>query len=412
MPSSMCCPLGDWLQRSIGSSLHCRCSSGAKTPALLMQPPRLVEVATSGAVVTRYGATAGLRASSTSDPAERLLGRDRLGRRAARCSPAPSTAGWPSAGRGPAARAGALTQHARPAWPGRAAPTRCSRPGRSLGAASSTWVGGEQRGVVERVAGDRQAPALDRVGEEHARPVADLRRTRGSAASSASRSWPPRSVTSGASSSSECSAHAGPRPRSARRRGSACAASAPGRPKSDWYSSLGMSSIQARSDSPPGSAKAACSRRPYFASTTCQPAASELRRASWSIRTPGTTRSSDWRLRSTIQVTLPRPVVAGSATASQTLPSSSSASPMSAMNRRARPLAEVRVDVAAGQRGEERRGGAQTDRAGREVDDVGVLACGTGTTAGRRGRGAGSGRSGRGCRAGTGSRGRPATRAA
>ncbi|MGJ3558214.1 hypothetical protein ACR6C2_01690 [Streptomyces sp. INA 01156] len=43
----------------------------------------------------------------------------------------------------------------------------------------------------------------------------------------------------------------------------------------------------------------------------------------------GTTRSRDCRLRSTIQTTSPRPAVAGSRTASQTAPSSSSASPTS-----------------------------------------------------------------------------------
>jgi hypothetical protein len=51
------------------------------------------------------------------------------------------------------------------------------------------------------------------------------------------------------------------------------------------------------------------------------------------MRMPGTTRSSDCRLKSTSHITLPRPAVAGSATASQMLPSSSSASPISAMNR-------------------------------------------------------------------------------
>ena len=52
----------------------------------------------------------------------------------------------------------------------------------------------------------------------------------------------------------------------------------------------------------------------------------------WAMRTPGTTRSSDSGFRSTIHMTEPRPSVAGSATASQMLPSSSSASPISATN--------------------------------------------------------------------------------
>src|SRR3954469_10546289 len=48
---------------------------------------------------------------------------------------------------------------------------------------------------------------------------------------------------------------------------------------------------------------------------------------------PGMIQSRLWRLRSTIQRTLPRPWTWSSKTASQTLPSSSSASPISAMYR-------------------------------------------------------------------------------
>src|SRR6185437_16574642 len=50
---------------STGSSLQDRRVSALNTPIRLMNPARLVDVATSGAVVTRYGATAGLRDSST-----------------------------------------------------------------------------------------------------------------------------------------------------------------------------------------------------------------------------------------------------------------------------------------------------------------------------------------------------------
>ena len=45
----------------------------------------------------------------------------------------------------------------------------------------------------------------------------------------------------------------------------------------------------------------------------------------------GTTRSSDWRLRSTTHMTSPSLATIGSATASQIAPSSSSASPISAI---------------------------------------------------------------------------------
>src|SRR6202042_3942738 len=42
---------------SAGSSLHERRAAGLNTPMRLMKPARLVEVATSGAAVTKYGAT-------------------------------------------------------------------------------------------------------------------------------------------------------------------------------------------------------------------------------------------------------------------------------------------------------------------------------------------------------------------
>ncbi|CAB4691384.1 unannotated protein [freshwater metagenome] len=82
----------------------------------------------------------------------------------------------------------------------------------------------------------------------------------------------------------------------------------------------------------PGSANAASNLRPYLVSTTCHPAASNCMRHC-AIRIPGITRSKDWRLKSTIHITFPSPCVAGSATASQTFPSSNSASPINAIKR-------------------------------------------------------------------------------
>ena len=78
---------------------------------------------------------------------------------------------------------------------------------------------------------------------------------------------------------------------------------------------------------------------------------------------------------STTHITLPRPCSAGSVIASQTLPSSSSASPARAMNagRLVVDGPEVGVDVAAGGGGEQRGDDAEADGAGREVEDVGVL---------------------------------------
>ena len=53
MPSSMCCPSGPSDHFSTGSSVHARRAAGLNTRTRLMNPARLVEVATSGAAVTR-----------------------------------------------------------------------------------------------------------------------------------------------------------------------------------------------------------------------------------------------------------------------------------------------------------------------------------------------------------------------
>ena len=53
MPSSMWCPSGPSAHFSTVSSLHDRRASGLNTLVRLMKPARLVEVATSGAAVTR-----------------------------------------------------------------------------------------------------------------------------------------------------------------------------------------------------------------------------------------------------------------------------------------------------------------------------------------------------------------------
>ena len=61
---------------------------------------------------------------------------------------------------------------------------------------------------------------------------------------------------------------------------------------------------------------------------TCQPAALNMPR-SRSAAISGTTRSSDWRFTSTTQTISPSSATPGSTMASQTAPSSSSASPSS-----------------------------------------------------------------------------------
>ncbi len=80
------------------------------------------------------------------------------------------------------------------------------------------------------------------------------------------------------------------------------------------------------------SAGRAASRGPYLTITACQPAAVNMS-SSRPAAMSGTTRSSDCRLRSTTHMTSPSLLTIGSATASQHAPSSSSASPISAICR-------------------------------------------------------------------------------
>ena len=108
-----------------------------------------------------------------------------------------------------------------------------------------------------------------------------------------------------------------------------------------WYSSLVMSSMRWRSASPPGRAKAACSRRPYLASSTCQPLRAEQR-----LELRGADAGDDAVEALAVEVDDPEHVAEAlrrdpRQTASQTLPSSSSASPISATKRLRGHVAEV-----------------------------------------------------------------------
>jgi len=151
----------------------------------------------------------------------------------------------------------------------------------------------------------------------------------------AARSWPPRSATSAASSSS---------PSRDRKRSSVASISPPapvrsafrtapwGRRSRRWYSAFGMVSSRRSRCLPSGVPNRARSFRPQRSSMTRQPQALNMA-PSWRVRESGTTRSSAWRFTSTIQRTRPSPLTASSASPSQTLPSSSSASPTMAMTR-------------------------------------------------------------------------------
>ena len=168
MPSSMWWPAGSWRQRSSRSvPRKSRCASGLNTPILLIQPPRLVETLTSGDVVTRRAATSGwLPRAVSSRPNVSWVETGLL-------VMAPASLGMGRPGRGGTGRLLSVP------------PTDCAQPG--LGRAGREAVPlrvgrepdlgpegldlgrREQRGVVERVARDRQAPALDGVREHDAR---------------------------------------------------------------------------------------------------------------------------------------------------------------------------------------------------------------------------------------------------
>ena len=219
-----------------------------------------------------------------------------------------------AAGRGRriASRArGRGAQRARPASPAsKRVPLVVRRRARSVAAQLVDLLAGEQRGVVERAPGDRQAAALDRVGEDHRRPVGCGRRVPASASQQVAQVVPAEVAGSATRRPPRSGSSARPQRRTARP-ATACAraprspSARPRRTATGTPRSASRRSACA-GRAPPSRANAARSRRPYFSSTTCQPAASNPR-SSRAALMPGTTRSRHWRLRSTIQSTLPRP---------------------------------------------------------------------------------------------------------
>ena len=307
MPSSTWRPWSDSRQRtsvSESSANQSMRSPMLQMPLRLIQPPRLVDDATSGATVTTW-------------PRRPRAPRGRGRRRGAR-APAgwsPSRCAGARARRAPAAARGARPARAR----SRAAAAAHSRPsGESAveGAPRLARVGAqllgevdellvvEQRRVVGRVALGGQRPALDRVGEDDRRAVADgVGRAVGGEQAPRGRGrrgrgrW--RAARAGRGRRSAARSPAG-----RRRAGARAAASSSARSRR-WYSSLPIASMRARRASPPSRSKSARRRRPYLTVSVCQPAASNIptrRPAAMS----GTTRSSDWRLRSTTHSTSPR----------------------------------------------------------------------------------------------------------
>ena len=122
-------------------------------------------------------------------------------------------------------------------------------------------------------------------------------------------------------------------------------------------------------------ANASCSRRPYLASTTCQPAPSK-NSISFLIFWSGTTRSRLWRLVSTTHMHVAEAL---QRRLGDRLPDVALVElGVTGRGRRSGPGGRDRhgavgLDVAAHGGGEQRGDDAEADRPGREVEDVGVL---------------------------------------
>ncbi len=317
MPSSTCWPWSDSRQRtsvSVSSANQSMRSPTRRCPTLLIQPPRLVEVPTSGETVTARAATSGAsRSRSTQKRPNACWVDSRPGARG-RATPAPRAARR----RAPAARSSRAPARSHSSASGEPAANDAhgsSGSAPSRGAELGELLVGEQRRVVGGMALGRQPPALDRVGEDDARAVADGvglavavdQRREVVAAEVAERGQQLALVE-------------------ARRVDLEALAQLARVGAQQPLVLLVGHRVDARAQRRAGAAAAA----PYLTITQCQPAASNI-----AARRPaamsGTTRSSDWRLRSTTHMTSPSLATIGSAIASQQAPSSSSASPISAI---------------------------------------------------------------------------------
>ena len=197
--------------------------------------------------------------------------------------------------------------------------------------------------MVERVSGERQTPALDRVREQHRGPV-------GVAVGLVERlddlvevvptevGEQPREIGVGHSSRQRASA--------SRWSAGASAVRKPRTSLPDRRISAGTPRSTSRRCGPQDVAARAGEdglQPPSVLALEHLPAGSLEDALEPSDAQVGTTRSRLWRLRSTMIVTLPSPASASSTTASQMLPSSSSASPMTATNRAVRLSARLAV---------------------------------------------------------------------
>ena len=375
---------------SVSSANQSMRSPRFHTPTRLIQPPRFVEDATSGLTVTTCSATLGRRVGA---------GRRRSARTPAGSTRRPRGRGPRSAGtpRRPAAgaarRARAARRRARHSAasgePGAKPRPRIVGVGAELAGELRPLRVAQQRRVVARVALGRQPPGLDRVGEDHRRPVvigvgrARTRRSR------SARSWPPRSRT--AAMQLGVVEVGDDAPDVVRRRAVARAAARAARRRrlrrSRWYSSLGIASIRSRSASPPSRANSVAQPAPVLDRDRL-PAGGLEHRAD----PAGGDVGHDAVQRLAVEVDDPQHLAqVRDDRVDERLPDRALVELGVADQRDlASALRHVEVpgDVAVRERAPDRRGRPDPHRAGREVDRVGVLQRGSGSSAGRRTRAA------------------------
>lgn len=323
MPSSMCWPAGPSRQCRIvspSSANQSRRSEVDQTPTLFTQPPRLVLELTSGLTVTTRAAASG---------ASRVRSR-RSRPRAAWVVAVPLGVRPMSSGTGGGACGAAAGRRSRFAVSAHRRAAADPSSNRAQGASASAPSRGASSAIWSAVRRDEWFCGWPSLGRPwpltvYAKITVGLVSSMASNASPrVPRSWPPRlrrAARSVASSSVAIRRATGSLPPGRRSR------SSPASQRSRrWYSGLGIASMRARRSSPPGRSNSSVSSRPYFSVSTCQPAAANMPFSRCAARY-GTTRSRDCRLRSTIHTTSPSSATPGSRIASQTAPSSSSASP-------------------------------------------------------------------------------------
>ncbi len=176
IPSSMCWPCSFSRQRtsvSESSANQSMRSPACQTPTRLIQPPRLVDEATSGLTVTTRFAISGAPWARSTKKRPKACWVEAV----PACS-CPSSAGTSSVGTGVTAgrssRAAARRQSSLLGAAVREGRPRIVGVGAEVGGEVAPLLVAEERRVVAGMALGRQAPGLDRVGEDHRRAVDHL----------------------------------------------------------------------------------------------------------------------------------------------------------------------------------------------------------------------------------------------